>query len=439
MTESSASRSAWRILVPAALVETAFLALLGWWPGARSPWVALLIFAGAFVAYAVAASRILDDVGGGVLIWVFAVLMRLVMLPLTPALSHDIYRHLWDGHVQLAGINPFLYAPSNATFAQMHGPWFALIPHPSLLTPYSPVAQLAFFAVAAAGGAILQAKLLWLGFDLATGWLLGRVAAFTGRSRRLTQLLYLWSPLLLVEVAWNGHVVPLATFSVVLVILLARAAPGSSGGAGALAAFTMPPTLVALPALVRRLGVRFLGGFILVAVAFCLPYARGWRHLFTGAMARLATTRVMAGPFLLFESVIPSQKAAFAVVGAILVGLAVWLAVRRCRPERALFWALGATLILAPTLRPWVVLWILPLAALRVSRPWLLMTGLAFAGYLEIRPDAAAVPWSHVVAARLLVWGPLLIWLAVDGARLWRERVPPLPTPPGSPGSTPPR
>lgn len=430
MIESSGPKPAWRILVPAALAELALVAVLGWWPGARPPWVALLIFAGAFVAYAVAAGRILDDVGGGVLIWVFAVLMRLVLLPLAPALSHNVYRYLWDGRVQLLGFNPFLYAPSDPALAQLHVSWFGLIPHPGVLTPYSPVAQLAFFSVAAAGGAVLQAKLLWLGFDLGTGWLLGRVAALTGRSRRLTQLLYLWSPLLLVEVAWNAHVVTLATFSLVLVILVARAAPGSAGAAGALAAFTMPPSLAAFPALVRRLGLRFVGGFVLVAAAFCIPYVGAAKHLFTGVMESLGADQIMSGPFSLIASVMPSEGAALIAAAVLLAAMAIWVAFLRFRPERALFWTVGASLLLAPALRPWLVLWILPLAALRVSRPWLLMTGLAFAGYLEIRPDEAAVPWTHVVVARLLVWGPLLVWLAVDAARMWRERFPTLPESP---------
>lgn len=435
MTESSGGRPAWRILLPAALVETALIAALGWWPGAHAPWVAMAIFAGAFVAYAVAAGRILDDTGGGVLIWVFAVIMRLVLLPLEPALSHDVYRQLWDGLVQIRGFDPFLYAPTNAALTHLHMPWFGLIPRPDMPTPYSPVTQLAFFAVAAAGGAVLQAKLLWLGFDLGTGWLLGRVAASTGRSRRLTQLLYLWSPLLLVEVAWSAHTVPLAMFSVVLVVLLARAAPGSAGGAGALAAFTMPPVLVALPALVRRLGLRFLGGLALVAVAFCVPYARAWRRIFVGMLAHLSADHVMSGPFLLIESVFPSIGTALVAGGVLLAAFAVWVALQRCRPERSLFWVVAASLLLAPTLRPWLVLWILPLAALRVSRPWLLMTGLAFAGYLEIQPPEVAVPPTQVVVARLIVWGPLLIWLAVEAARAWRQR---FPVPPMPRGSTPP-
>jgi hypothetical protein len=44
---------------------------------------------------------------------VAAVVLRLVFLPVTPSLSTDFYRYLWDGRVQLAGVNPYRYAPAD--------------------------------------------------------------------------------------------------------------------------------------------------------------------------------------------------------------------------------------------------------------------------------------------------------------------------------------
>jgi hypothetical protein len=230
-------KDAWRFLVPLGLVEIALMATLGWWPDATFPLMGITIFGAAFVAYAVAASKILESQGGDVVIWVVAIALRLIFVPLSPELSDDVYRYLWDGHLQLSGVNPYLYAPADANLAEYRTVFHGLINNPEVNTIYPPFAQMAFFLIAAAGGAILQAKLLWLGFDLATGWLLGKVARITGRSRRLTQLLYLWSPLLVVEVAWSAHLEPLGLFGLVLLILLARA-PASAGVAGALSALT---------------------------------------------------------------------------------------------------------------------------------------------------------------------------------------------------------
>ena len=110
--ESPARAAAWRLLVPAGVVELALLATLGWWPGASGTWLRMGIFLAAFAVYAFAASRVLGTEGGHLLIWVFAVAMRAVLFPLVPELSDDVYRYLWDGHVQLSGINPYRYAPS---------------------------------------------------------------------------------------------------------------------------------------------------------------------------------------------------------------------------------------------------------------------------------------------------------------------------------------
>src|SRR5687767_6013606 len=46
------------------------------------------------------------------LIFGFALLFRLLMLQTTPSLSDDIYRYVWDGRVQQAGINPYRYPPA---------------------------------------------------------------------------------------------------------------------------------------------------------------------------------------------------------------------------------------------------------------------------------------------------------------------------------------
>ena len=41
----------------------------------------------------------------------FAAASRAVLVPQRPYLSSDVYRYLWDGHVQAAGINPYRYVP----------------------------------------------------------------------------------------------------------------------------------------------------------------------------------------------------------------------------------------------------------------------------------------------------------------------------------------
>lgn len=420
---SGDSAPAWRFLLPAGLVEVAALAALGWWPAAQAGWVRAVLFAAAFGAYAVAASRIKDALGGKVVIWGMAVALRLVLLPLDPSLSGEAYRNLWDGHVQAEGFNPFGRAPVDEELTGLRTPWFGRIPDAQSPTPYLPLAQLAFFAIALAGGALFQAKLLWIGLDLGTGWVLGRIAFHTGRSRRLTQLLWLWSPLLVVEVAWSGHMAPLALFPLCLVVLVARV-PAAAGVAMALSSMAGPVAAAALPALVRRMGWRFLAGFALAAAVLTAPYLLPGPR-FTWDMLRIShDVTFLEGPFALLQSAVPGVTAPRWVALAVVLGVSTWAAVERLRTERALLWVLGAALLVTPVLRPWFALWILPFAVLRLSKPWLLFTALVFLAYVvppgSADQGAAPLPvWVHAA-----VWLPFLGLLAWEAYRARREDQP---------------
>lgn len=415
---------AWRYLIPAGIVELACLSALGWVPHAAEGWSRPLLFAVAFAAYAVAALEVKDTRGGATLVWVTAILLRLALLPLAPTLSHDVYRYLWDGQVQLGGVNPFGIAPMDPDLTAMRTAWFTLVPHADAATVYPPLAQMAFLALALAGGTVLQAKLLWVGLDLGTGWMLGRIAHLSGRSRRLTQLLYLWSPLLVVEVAWNGHMVSLALFLLALIALLARA-PVSAGITTGLAAMVVPPAAAGVPPLMRRFGLRFLGASVVGALVAYLPYAAGGWSVLEGLGGPLLRQRFLEGPFLLLESAIPGVFAPRVAASAIVLGVAVWVAARGFRPERALLWVLGAALLLSPALRPCYALWILPFAALRVSLPWLFLTGVAFLAYTGWAPGVDVLDTAQPVWVHLAVWLPLLFLLWAEARKVALEELPP--------------
>ena len=47
------------------------------------------------------------------LIFIFGLIARGLFLGYTPELSQDFYRFIWDGNIQLLGINPYLYTPNH--------------------------------------------------------------------------------------------------------------------------------------------------------------------------------------------------------------------------------------------------------------------------------------------------------------------------------------
>jgi len=77
-----------------------------------------------------------------------AVAMRLVLLPELPV-STDLYRYIWDGRIQGAGVNPYLLVPADPALASLRDG--AVYPYinradyaPSI---YPPASQIIFYLV----------------------------------------------------------------------------------------------------------------------------------------------------------------------------------------------------------------------------------------------------------------------------------------------------
>ena len=426
------------------LAELLALAALGWLPGGlHFPLPGFALFAVAFGVYLGAAAWVrassgASSVGAVTVIWVVAVLLRLALLPLTPELSDDIYRYLWDGHVQLAGINPYLFAPAAPELAGIRTAFHHLINNPAVPTIYPPLAQVAFLGIAATGSSIVMAKVVWLVCDLATGWVLARTARETGRNEPLVLVLYLWAPLLVVEVAWSGHLEPLGLLMLALAIRWSHQADrgrrgdeteresggGPSGPAAAVAgvalalsALTKIAPAAALPPLVRRHGWKPLVAFVAAVGLLYLPYAAAGPALFTGLGTYGEHWWFMKGAFGLVEGAVGDPATARTIAAVAVLAVVAWTTMAGFDLERALLWILGAGMILTPTLHPWYVLWMLPMAALRDARPWIVLGGLAFIGYFGWSGFHETGSWAQPALARAALWLPFFALLALDARR----------------------
>ncbi|MGY3622568.1 hypothetical protein [Bradyrhizobium sp. USDA 10063] len=133
--------------------------------------------------------------------------LRICALLFDPLLSTDIYRYVWDGKVQAAGINPYRYVPADDALAFLRDG--TIFPHinraDTAVTIYPPVAQFFFFIVTRIGEGVTTMRLALLGCESVTVTLI--MLLLRRMNRPVTRVIaYLWHPLPLWEIANSGHV-----------------------------------------------------------------------------------------------------------------------------------------------------------------------------------------------------------------------------------------
>jgi len=158
-------------------------------------WVATAVMGLGFVL-----SWALEKVGGG-WFWGVAVAARLILLAMYP--SDDIWRYLWEGHIQNLGFNPYLISPNADALIPFRealplNGWHQ-INHPDLAAIYPPITQLGFRTLAAIAPSVLLFKSAFVAADLAICGLLSR------RFGCRETVLYAWNPLVLYSFAGGGH------------------------------------------------------------------------------------------------------------------------------------------------------------------------------------------------------------------------------------------
>ena len=290
-----------------------------------------------------------------------ALLARLAFLPVAPALSDDYHRYLWDGRVQLAGINPYRYAPQDARLDEVVFAGRELVNHPHLRTPYPPLAQALFLGLAGVGGGLTALKFVLGAADLlaaAAVWWLADT-----RRRRRAFLLYLACPFIVVETWWSAHLDVVAVLFVVLAAgLLARRRDTSAGVALAVAALVkVTPLALVVPALLgrRARALPFLLGFVPALLLPLLPYALSGSVL--GSLPEAGTSwwagSAVFGLVAAAAGPAAARATSVALAAAGLLALSLFL---RGRGQTAAVFAWSWTLVvlLLPAIHPWY--WIGP-------------------------------------------------------------------------------
>jgi hypothetical protein len=350
---------------------------------------------------------------GLVLVLVFAIGFRAAAFEPgeTPPLSTDVHRYAWDARVQASGVNPYRYAPRDPALADLRDDdvWPG-INLKSWRTVYPPGAEAGFLAARSTFGTGLRSTTwLFLLAEAAAVALLLLVLRREGAPLERVGL-YAWHPLAVSEIAANGHVDALAVPALAGLLAAWQARRFALAGVALAAAalVKLGPALL-FPALARRGGRRFLLAGAAVGVVAYLPYLSVGADV-VGSIGRYVDRQHFGGSLWPLLSDHLSDTAARVVLALVLVAVLVVVAMREHaaleQVARSALLVLGTLLLVLSYVQPWHALWLLPFFTLTAAPGWLWLTGTLPLLYLF------DVDWSLPTWVRVVVYGPLALWVA---------------------------
>ncbi len=355
-----------------------------------------------------------------------AAVWHIEFLRLPPGADDDIHRYVWDGRLQRLGYNPYLVIPSDPAAQRLHTPETRNLNNPDLPSPYPPGAQLFFRAVTAIHESTFALKVAFVLCDLTIALVLLDLLRTSGRGAHLV-LAFAWNPLLGIEVAGSGHIdIVGALLLVASAAALARRWRATAAVARGLAIAVKFLPIVLLPLYWKRVRIR---DAVLAAVVVGLLYVPFLSHgrIPIGSLGTYVQNFRFNGPvFAIFDRVAPPQLLAGL---AVLVGLATatWLRSATRRGSSEVFaWPMAASLVCAPAVFPWYLLWLLPFLTSASTLLIILWTVSVIPVYVQWHLRALGHPWGALPAwAMLLEYGGIVaVAAAIALRRIMRPAVP---------------
>jgi alpha-1,6-mannosyltransferase len=353
---------------------------------------------------------------------VLAALWHVVFLLTPPGADDDIHRYVWDGRVQRFGYNPYIVVPSDPALAGLHTPETRALNNPDLPSPYPAGAQLFFRAVTAIHESIFALKVAFVFCDFAIVLVLLDILRSSGQGSHWV-LAYAWNPLLAIEVAGSGHIDIVG----VLLLLVSAAALERRWRALAALAFGLAVAVKFLPIVVLPLywkRVRMRDG-ALAAVVIGLLYVPFLNHgrIPIGSLGTYVQSFRFNDPvFATLERVAAPQL----VVGlAVLVGFltAIWLRRKSAAWSADAFaWPMAVSLLCAPVVYPWYLLWLLPFVRSVSTVPIIIWTVSIIPTYYVWHLRTLGRPWLVPGWIMLLEYGSVTTAGAIIGFRRKEQR-----------------
>ncbi len=356
---------------------------------------------------------------GEVLGW--ALLFRLLFLASPPSLSDDIYRYAWDGIMVAALKNPYLHAPEffhNLDLPPQIADILSQVNHPEIGTVYPPAAQLFFGLSQLLSQGVLSVKLLLVGTDILSCWMLFRLTPRPGST-----VIYAWCPLAVIECGSSGHIdIVMIALLLLSLLMLQQSRLRSAGVFLGLSIMTKVVPLIFYPLffnyLRRNYSLKAAFEFSICLLAVCIillpPFGAGLHELWNNLT--IYATRWEFSGFLynILKGPLEGDRARLillalltvAVLSTALADLKFYSKLLLC----FLAWALTSA-----TLHPW---YLLPAAALlalvpvstglilswTAFLPYFTMVGYSLSGTWEENPQMTFILFFATGLTFLQVW-----------------------------------
>jgi hypothetical protein len=360
------------------------------------------------------------------LIVIGGIVLQVLALTGPPRNSSDLYRYIWDGRVQAAGIDPYLYAPGDAGVARLRddflwsgtgtgtGHYVDCVPdrqvqadpadslvagctklnRPKVQTVYPPVAEAYFTAVQLIAPADDSTTPLQAGAAVlatATTVILLFGLRRIGKDPRLAAL-WAWCPTVALEAGQNGHVdvLGVAITAVALLVLAGARAKRRVilGGVllGLAIATKVTPVLV-VPGVLRRgwrlIGVSAVTAVVVVYVPHVIAVGSKIIGFFPGYLHQEGYSD---GTGFSVIGLVASGKAATALA-VVILGLIAAAIIRYCDPAQpwhgGVLMTSAALAVCTPHFQ-WYAILLVMLVALDGRPEWLTI---AAGGYVANSPN----------------------------------------------------
>jgi hypothetical protein len=376
-----------------------------------------------------------------ILMWVAGVVFRLTLLPLDPTLSEDLNRYRWHGKLQAAGGNPYIEIPADPRWEQLRDRTWPQVNRKDLPSVYGPLLEVVY-----AGYYRLVSTLepdefrqVWLfklpfaALELAVGAAVLKLLKAAG-APQCWLLIYLWSPLMVVEFWAQGHNDPLA----VLFVVLALTAAMRERWLWAFVSLTLAilakfwPVVLFPFMLLQRREKKWILRWKPALVALPLSLAVSWPYwggisqvtgLLEGFVGGWRNNDSLYG--LIYQFAGEDFERGTAWVTRLLLAALAALWALQLPVAKAAKWAVVLLLLFSANCFPWYLSWLVPLLALYPGAPLLLWTALAPLSYHILIGHQTLGIWQDSDEMRLLEYLPVYallggVFLARHAKQIWR-------------------